>query len=81
MYYFPIFFLVILWKMEETEQTRKLFLGGLNYTSTEDSLTSYFSQWGSLVDCIVMRFPDSRRSRYDNIMTYSRETFYHTILW
>ncbi len=53
--------------MDETEQTRKLFLGGLNYTTTEDSLTSYFSQWGSLVDCIVMRFPDSRRSRYDII--------------
>ena len=53
--------------MDETEQTRKLFLGGLNYTTTEDSLTSYFSQWGTLVDCIVMRFPDSRRSRYDVI--------------
>ncbi len=52
-------------KMDDaTEQNRKLFLGGLNYATTEDSLTTHFSQWGSLVDCIVMRFPDSRRSRY-----------------
>ncbi len=56
--------------MDETEQTRKLFLGGLNYTSTEDSLTSYFSQWGTLVDCIVMRFPDSRRSRYEEVIKF-----------
>ena len=48
---------------EEGEQNRKLFLGGLNYATTEDGLTTYFSQWGTLVDVVVMRFPDSRRSR------------------
>jgi RNA recognition motif-containing protein len=45
------------------EANRKFFLGGLNYQTTEDSLTSYFSQWGKAVDVVVMRFPDTKRSR------------------
>ena len=49
--------------MTEAEQTNKFFLGGLNYATTEESLTTYFGQWGTLVDVVVMRFPDSMRSR------------------
>ena len=45
------------------EQSRKLFLGGLNYNTTEGGLKTYFSQFGTLVDAVVMRFPDSKRSR------------------
>jgi heterogeneous nuclear ribonucleoprotein A1/A3 len=45
------------------DQSRKLFLGGLNYETTEDGLQSHFGQYGTIVDCVVMRFPDSRRSR------------------
>jgi heterogeneous nuclear ribonucleoprotein A1/A3 len=47
----------------EAEPTKKLFLGGLNYATTEEGLNNYFSQWGTITDCVVMRFPDSRRSR------------------
>ena len=31
--------------------------------STEDTLKGYFGQFGTLVDVVVMRFPDSKRSR------------------
>jgi heterogeneous nuclear ribonucleoprotein A1/A3 len=49
--------------MEDSEQIRKLFLGGLTYNTTEDSLRTYFGEFGTLVDVVVMRFPDSKRSR------------------
>lgn len=49
--------------MDDSEQIRKLFLGGLNYNTTEDTLKGYFGQFGTLVDVVVMRFPDSKRSR------------------
>ena len=43
---------------------RKLFLGGLNYNTTEDGLIAHFQKYGKIVDVIVMKFPDGeRRSR------------------
>ena len=42
-------------------QNRKIFIGGLNYNSTEDSLKTYFSKFGDLVDVVVMKFPDTKR--------------------
>jgi len=49
--------------MGDNEQIKKLFLGGLNYNTNEEGLKSYFGQYGDLVDVVVMRFPDSKRSR------------------
>jgi len=40
---------------------RKVFIGGLNYNSTEESLKSHFSKFGELVDVVVMKFPDTQR--------------------
>ena len=42
---------------------RKLFLGGLDYSTTEDGLRNHFDKYGKLVDVVVMRFPDTKRSR------------------
>ena len=47
----------------EPESTRKLFLGGLDYSTTEDGLRAHFDKYGKLVDVVVMRFPDTKRSR------------------
>lgn len=54
----------------EPEQFRKLFIGGLNYKSTEESLKSHFEQWGEIVDCVVMRDPHTRKSRGFGFITY-----------
>ena len=37
------------------EVLRKIFIGGLNYETTDDSLKTYFEQFGDVVDCIVMK--------------------------
>ncbi|XP_053499000.1 heterogeneous nuclear ribonucleoprotein A1 [Ictalurus furcatus] len=55
----------------EPEQLRKLFIGGLSFETTDDSLRSYFEQWGALTDCVVMRDPNSKRSRGFGFVTYS----------
>ena len=56
---------------EESEQSRKLFLGGLNYQTDESNLRDHFSSYGELVDVVVMRFPDSKRSRGFGFITFS----------
>jgi RNA recognition motif-containing protein len=45
------------------EVVRKIFIGGLNYATTDETLKAYFEQFGEVVDCIVMKYKDSDRSR------------------
>jgi len=54
----------------EPEQFRKLFIGGLNYKTTEEALKAHFEQWGEIVDCVVMKDPNTRRSRGFGFITY-----------
>lgn len=32
---------------------RKLFIGGLDYRTTDETLKSYFEKWGEIVDVVV----------------------------
>ncbi|XP_049945974.1 heterogeneous nuclear ribonucleoprotein A1, A2/B1 homolog [Schistocerca serialis cubense] len=56
----------------EPEHVRKLFIGGLDYRTTDDSLKKHFEQWGEIVDVVVMKDPQTRRSRGFGFITYSR---------
>jgi len=39
--------------------------------TTDENLHNFYSQWGELVDCIVMRDPASKRSRGFGFVSYS----------
>jgi RNA recognition motif-containing protein len=56
---------------EGPAQMRKLFIGGLNHETTDDQLREYYSQWGAVVDCIVIRDPISKQSRGFGFVTYA----------
>ncbi|KAI4457780.1 hypothetical protein MML48_7g00003387 [Holotrichia oblita] len=56
----------------EPEHFRKLFIGGLDYRTTDDSLKKHFEQWGEIVDVVVMKDPKTKRSRGFGFITYSR---------
>uniref|UniRef100_G1TUI9 Heterogeneous nuclear ribonucleoprotein A1 n=1 Tax=Oryctolagus cuniculus TaxID=9986 RepID=G1TUI9_RABIT len=56
---------------KEPEQLRKLFIGGLSFETTDESLRSHFEQWGTLMDCVVMRDPNTKRSRGFGFVTYA----------
>uniref|UniRef100_A0A2R8ZA99 RRM domain-containing protein n=1 Tax=Pan paniscus TaxID=9597 RepID=A0A2R8ZA99_PANPA len=49
----------------------KLFTGGLSFETTNDSLREHFEKWGTLTDCVVMRDPQTKRSRGFGFVTYS----------
>ncbi|XP_046440432.1 heterogeneous nuclear ribonucleoprotein A1, A2/B1 homolog [Daphnia pulex] len=56
----------------EAEQFRKLFIGGLDYRTTDESLKKHFEQWGQIVDVVVMKDPKTRKSRGFGFVTYAR---------
>ncbi|KAI7862672.1 hypothetical protein BDF14DRAFT_1735701, partial [Spinellus fusiger] len=47
----------------------KMFVGGLNWETTDDSLRQYFAQFGEVADCVVMRDPATGRSRGFGFLT------------
>ena len=57
--------------MAETEQLRKIFVGGLNWETTEETLRDYFLQWGNVIDCTIMRKQD-KTSRGFGFITYDK---------
>jgi heterogeneous nuclear ribonucleoprotein A1/A3 len=60
--------------IKEPECTRKLFIGGLDYRTTDETLKSYFEKWGKVVDVVVMKDPKTKRSRGFGFITYSRSS-------
>ncbi|XP_051871750.1 heterogeneous nuclear ribonucleoproteins A2/B1-like isoform X1 [Pristis pectinata] len=55
----------------DKEQYRKLFIGGLSFNTSEENLRGHFEQWGKLTDCVVMRDPQSKKSRGFGFVTFS----------
>ena len=53
-----------------SEQLRKIFIGGLNQETTDESLQEYFSRWGECVDVVVMRHSDTGKPRGFGFVTY-----------
>jgi len=46
---------------ESTDQHHKLFIGGLNPITTEDSLRAFYEKWGRVEDSVVMGDPVTKR--------------------
>lgn len=57
--------------VEEPEQFRKLFIGGLSLNTTDESLRDFYGQWGTIVDCIVMRDSMTKKSRGFGFVTFA----------
>lgn len=58
----------------EAEHFRKLFIGGLSYETTDEGLKGHFEKWGTIVDCVVMRDPNTKKSRGFGFITYENSS-------
>ncbi|CAF0961153.1 unnamed protein product [Brachionus calyciflorus] len=54
----------------EPEQFRKVFIGGLNFKTDDETFKAYFSKFGELVDFVVMKDKESGKSRGFGFVTY-----------
>ena len=44
---------------QDDEEQGKLFVGGLSWDTTQDSLLRYFARFGEVIDCVVMKNADT----------------------
>jgi len=52
----------------------KMFIGGLSWQTTPESIREYFSSFGDLAEVMVMKDPATRRSRGFGFITFSDPT-------
>lgn len=50
-------------KADLSRENCKMFVGGLNWETTEEGLTDYFSKYGKVVDLKIMKDPNTGKSR------------------
>ena len=49
---------------------KKIFIGGLRDTISDDELKTYFSNYGNVIECLVMRDKETNKSRGFGFITY-----------
>lgn len=52
------------------ENPRKMFVGGLSWQTTAESLQEYFGKFGEIKECMVMKDPITKRSRGFGFVTF-----------
>ncbi|KAL1846061.1 hypothetical protein Plec18170_009411 [Paecilomyces lecythidis] len=58
----------------------KMFIGGLNWETTDQSLKDYFSQFGEVQECTVMRDGATGRSRGFGFLTFRDPKTVNTVM-
>ena len=48
-----------------------MFVGGLSWQTTEDTMREYFTKFGPVVEAMVMRDPATKHSRGFGFVTFS----------
>ncbi|KAJ1422775.1 RNA-binding domain superfamily [Sesbania bispinosa] len=61
-------------------RTRKIFVGGLASTVTENDFKNYFDQFGTITDVVVMYDHNTQRPRGFGFITYDSEEAVDTVL-
>jgi len=58
----------------ESRELKKLFVGSLDFSTTEDEIKEYFLQFGEIVTVTISKYPDSGRSRGFAFVTFQSAT-------
>lgn len=58
-------------KGTDGEQFKKLFVGGLSLSTTDEGLKDFYGKYGTITDCVVMRDGATKKSRGFGFVTYS----------
>ncbi|XP_022330223.2 uncharacterized protein LOC111128721 isoform X7 [Crassostrea virginica] len=64
----------------QRNEAGKLFIGGLSWDTDQDSLLNYFSQYGEVIDCVVMKNQQTGKSRGFGFVTFNDAQCVDTVL-
>ncbi|XP_076258651.1 heterogeneous nuclear ribonucleoprotein 27C-like isoform X3 [Rhynchophorus ferrugineus] len=64
----------------DDDEKGKLFVGGLSWETTQDNLQRYFSRYGEVIDCVVMKNAESGRSRGFGFVTFADASNVNVVL-
>uniref|UniRef100_T1J997 RRM domain-containing protein n=1 Tax=Strigamia maritima TaxID=126957 RepID=T1J997_STRMM len=64
----------------EPAQFCRLYISSINYQSTEGTFTQYFSQWGEIIDCIIIRNPHTKKNCGYGFITFKRSHMIDDVL-
>ncbi|XP_055937355.1 heterogeneous nuclear ribonucleoprotein 27C-like [Argiope bruennichi] len=66
--------------MTESDDVGKLFVGGLSWETTKETLQNYFSQFGEVIDSVVMKNNETGRSRGFGFVTFKDPNCVNAVL-
>ena len=61
---------------DEERRSRKLFVGGVSFNTSDEDFFQYFAKYGELEDCVLIREKDTGQSRgfgYDTANIHSSQ--------
>ncbi|XP_049871646.1 heterogeneous nuclear ribonucleoprotein 27C isoform X2 [Pectinophora gossypiella] len=64
----------------DDDEKGKLFVGGLSWETSQENLQRYFSRYGDVIDCVVMKNSESGRSRGFGFVTFAEPTLVNVVL-
>ncbi|CAH3155642.1 unnamed protein product, partial [Pocillopora meandrina] len=67
-------------KVDLPNDPGKMFVGGLSWETTAEGLQEYFSKFGDLKECLVMRDPNTKQSRGFGFVTFEDPTAVDAVL-
>lgn len=59
---------------------RKMFIGGLSWQTTPENLKNYFSQFGEVLECMIMKDAITKRSRGFGFITFKEANAVEKVL-
>ncbi|XP_028672469.1 DAZ-associated protein 1 isoform X5 [Erpetoichthys calabaricus] len=62
------------------DEIGKLFVGGLDWSTTQETLRNYFSQYGEVVDCVIMKDKNTNQSRGFGFVKFKDPNCVRTVL-
>ncbi|KAM6938998.1 DAZ-associated protein 1 isoform 3-T3 [Lycodopsis pacificus] len=62
------------------DEVGKLFVGGLDWSTTQETLRNYFSQYGEVVDCVIMKDKTTNQSRGFGFVKFKDPNCVRTVL-
>ncbi|XP_021203291.2 hnRNPA/B-like 28 isoform X2 [Bombyx mori] len=64
----------------DDDEKGKLFVGGLSWETSQENLQRYFSRYGEVIDCVVMKNSESGRSRGFGFVTFADPSLVNLVL-